>query len=296
MNRTVRLILTLGLAAVLVIGLLGLLLSQFIQATFLSLDFFERSIVSSTYISKVHTAIQEDFAGQSSYVGVPPEVLTAGLDDTRLYLLIVDHLENLNDVLRLRADYQPMSYPADGFYRSLESYIYTYAAENDMTVSEEQLAQLRDVAADSAVIVAQHINLFDLDLVAGTSLFNRALVMLNRIAGWGLFSVLLILAGLLGLSAINWRRWRSSLLSIFTTLWLTASLVLIPSLVLHWFGLPRRLSLGTGYLKLAADTWLTNANNYLLICGATLFAISTTYLLVHFFMAEKRRHRGRKSA
>jgi len=296
MNRTIRLILTVGLAAVLVIGLLGLMLSQFLQATIFSLDFFERSIVSSSYISKVHEAIQEDFEGQSSYVGVPADVLTAGLDDTLLYLLIVDHLENLNDVLRLRTEYQPVTYPADGFYRSLESYINTYAADNDLTVSAEQLAQLQDVADDSAAIVAQHINLFDLDLVAGTSLFSRALNILNRAAGWGTISMLLILAGLLGLLVINWRRWRSSLLSIFSTLWLTASLVLIPSLVLHWFGLPRRLSLGTGYLKQAADAWLTNANNYLLIIGAIGFMISSAYLLAHFFISEKRRHRSRKSA
>ena len=294
MNSTVRLILTIGLSFVLLISLLGLVFSQFLQATFFSLDFFERSIVSSNYINKVREAIDEDFAGQAAYVGVPDEVLTAGLDDTRLYLLIVDHLENINEVLRLQSEYQPVIYPAEPFYTSLAVFINEYAAENNITVSQEQLNQLQEVATDSAAIVARHINLFDLDLVAGTSLFARALGILNRMAGWGALSIVLILVSLGGLFAINGRQWRRSLLSITVTFWLTGSLMLVPSLVLHWFGLPRRLSLGTGYLKLAADNWLSNANNYVLTVGSVILLISTAYLLVHFFLAEKRRHRTHK--
>lgn len=294
MNRTIRLILTIGLGATLIIGIMGLMLSQFLQATFFSFDFFERSIVSSTYIEKVHAAIIEDLEGQSSYVGVPAEVLEAGLDDTRIYLLIVDHLENVNDFFLMQAEFQAVTYPVDLFYSPLETFIIDYAAANNTVVSAEQLTQLEAVAADSAEIVAQHINLFDVDLVFGSSLFLKALGILNRVAGWTTQSILLIILSLGGMLALYWRAWRTGLASAFVAIWLTGSLVLIPALVLSWFGLPRRLSLGTGYLKLAADNWLTNANNFLLATGATLFLVSTAYLLTHFFLSEKRRQRARK--
>ncbi len=251
----------------------------FLRETLFSKSFYVQATAAAEYLPLVRKAIETDMLAQSSFTHIPETVLYAGLDDARIYLMINQHLDRVQAFLTGQAAYEPTTYPAEAFMPALQTFIGQYAARQGTTVSPEQLALLPQVAADSALIVQQHANLVDLSLVTGQPIFTQVIRWLYEIqasANWALVS---LSTALLLLIALHWHHWQRWLIYTLTSLWLAASLIMVPAIVLQAYGLTSRLALESGYLKFAVDRMLTEANQFLLIVGAFAFIITSAGLL-----------------
>lgn len=267
------------LSLVLIVSSLVLLGCLMLRETLFSASYYRTAIAAPEYLPLVRAAIENDLQAQSSYVGIPAETLTAGLDDARIYVLISRHLANVAAYLNGMAPYQPMTYPADAFQEPLNTFIQTYAAANGTAVTAEQTTLLTAVATDSAAIVDSHVNLIDLNRVTSQPLFQQAHRWLYQAQRLALPALLTLAVSGLLLSLLHGRRWRMSLGYALTATWLAASLVLVPAVVLQAYGLTRRLAIQSGYLKFAVDTLLAKANNLLIFWGALFFVLTASGLL-----------------
>lgn len=279
------------LCLVITASTLLLLAVSFLRVTLLKVDFYDQVISSTAYLPLVRSAIEKDLAEQSRYVDIPLEHLIAGIDNNTIYAMLHQHIDNVIDFLNNRTEFAKPTYPAAKFEEPLALFIETYAAENGFVISEEQRQQLRDVAADSALIVQQHVSLINLDLVKDRSFFQKAHQLILRFAGLlPLFIVVFIIA-FVALAALDYRRWRNWLSQILIGLWLAGSVLLVPSLVLDWFALPRRLAIETQYLQLAVGRLLSEFSRYFLIWGYVLFIITSVALITIYMTTPYKRKR-----
>jgi hypothetical protein len=278
------------LCFILVASSLVLAGSLVLRSTIFSADFFRQAISAPEYLPLVRKAIDADLMAQSSYVGIPVETLSAGIDDATLYVMISKHVDNVAAYMNGQADYTLATYPADRIYAILETYMKNTAKKEGYTPSAEQYTLLHAVADDTAKIVQDHSAVFDLGLVNQLSIFKKIHLLLYRLANLGSAALVTILAACLALILINRRDWRQWLRYILTSFWLTASVILVPTVVLQAFGLTRRLALETGYLKFAVDELMTAANTNLIFWSSACLVVCTAgliFLMVHMPKIER---------
>ncbi|MDO8686347.1 MAG: hypothetical protein Q7J78_06735 [Clostridiales bacterium] len=294
MKQSVKCIISILLCLMVVSGSLLLMVSLFLRTTLFSLEYYQEVIISVTYLKQVRQAIEADLLAQSSYVDIPQEVLFAGLNDDKIYLLVSQHLHTVIDYLNYRRPYTKASYPSGLFYDKLAAYMGKYAAEAGFKPSEDQMRLLQEVADDSALIVSKHATLFDLDLIREMPLFQQIQSLLFRIADLAGSGLLVLGSALLGLLILHLQQWRRWLFYDLIGFWLAGSLVMTPAIVLHGFGLTRRLSIGTAYLKYAVDHFLTNANQFFIIRGSIIFLLSSIGLIIYFLASPSYRDKSRR--
>ncbi len=239
-------------------------------------------IAGPSYQPLVKNAILDDLERQANYVGIPLEVLAAGLDDSRVYMMQRQHIENLVTFLNFQDTFRKPVYPADLFREPLQRFIEDYAAAEKLTITEQQLELLDEVAASSAEIVQTHTTLIDLGQLEGSSTFQHSHRLVYDLSHRLSLAVFSWLAALLGLILLNTRAWRSWLNQILTTFWLCGSLMLVPTLVLDRFALHQRLALETPYLRVAVSRLLQRLIQFFLFWGGSLFALSSVALMVLF--------------
>lgn len=279
------------LCLLLLISSLLLLSSLFLRNLVFSTTLYADVISAPAYQSMVYHAIVEDLEKQGRYVDIPADVLAQGLDQSVIYVMQQQHIANLVDFLNFRADFETLVYPAERFRAPLQQFIETYAAEHNITVTDDQLELLDAVAEDSSAIVQLHTTLIDLSQIKDISAFQRGHQLIVTISHrlW-LASIVWIMA-LLGLIGLNWRRWRVWLNQVMVTLWLFSSLLMIPMMVLDSIKLHRRLALETSYLQFAVGQAIHSMIQFFLLWGTALFLISSLTLI---FLFVTRQEAGRK--
>jgi len=262
-----------------ILSALVLLLAIILQNTVFSTSFYQKVTTSTSYISMLKQAITRDLSAQSSYVAIPLENLTAGLDDKQLEESLSLHVQNTVKFLMYQSDFVKADYPVDLFYKPLETFFQSQGETEGYKPSQKQYDLLREVAKDSTAIVEKHVNLLNLDLVKGMSAFkqlHRLLYRISRLIWPAVVFLVVALALLLFLHRTNLRR---ALLYVLSAYWIVGALLSVPTLVLEVFGITRRLAIKTTYLKYAIDTWLTFSNRLFLIFGFGILVASTIGLL-----------------
>lgn len=277
--RIAQNILAILLCIVLVASSLLLVLTLLLRNRVFDASFYIDVIARPAYPLLVRQAILSDLERQSSYVGVPIEVLEAGLDDATLVMKQRQHVVNLAGFLNREEDFVKPEYPSERFLEPLQSFMQDYAQSHQLAFGAEQQAQLREVAQDAAAIVQTHITLVDLSQFGDSTTFQR---MRNLILSWSRQLILLLIPWLLSMLSLiliyrnDWRAWLNRIL---ISLWLAGSLLLVPSLVLERFQLHRRLALETPYLLFAISHLLHDLLQYLIVWGLMLFFLSLVALL-----------------
>jgi hypothetical protein len=275
-------ILSILLCAVIVISTLLLLTAMFMRNLIFNENFYLDVISSPAYQPLVRSAIVTDLDRQSSYVGIPLEVLTGGLDETQVYMKQRQHVANIVAFLNYRANYVAPAFSAEPFVVSLRAFINDYAAENGLEVTQDQLAQLEDVAADAALIVQNHVTLLDLGQIKNSSSFQRTHLLVYNLSHRLAWAFLFWAAALVCLVVLHVRSWRTWLNRFLVSLWLAGSLLLVPTIVLDRFSLHRRLAIETPYLQFAVRSLLQTIIRFYMIWGAALFILASLALVIVF--------------
>lgn len=281
-------ILSVFLCAVIVISTLLLLVSLFMRSLFFREDFYLDVIAAPAYQQLVRSAIVADLDRQSSYVGIPLDTLTAGLDETQIYMKQRQHVANLIVFLNFRADYSAPEFDAEPFLLSLRTFIDAYAAESGLEVTPDQLQQLQAVAEDAARIVQTHVTLIDLGQIKDSSAFQRIHRLVYNFSHRLTWAFIFWVIALIGLILLHVRQWRIWLNRSLISLWLAGSLLLVPTVVLDSFALHRRLAIETPYLQYAVRSLLQSAIRFFMLWGAGLFVLAILALLVLFFTGSDR--------
>jgi len=256
------------------------LFSYFVKSTILSEDFYLGIVATPDYISLVKKAIDTEFEAQSSYVGIPEDVFASMLDDAALHLMLRQHIASATAYMNGLAAFEKPEYPQNLLTAPLDAYIEQETAKSGTVPTQEQYDQMTAVAADSAKIIQNQICLLDLDLVKDRAVFRTFHNGILALRDGFVPSVLLALASCAMLVLLYRKSWRAWLNRILVSFWITGSLLLVPTLVLQFTGLTRRLAIETGYLKYFVDTMLTDMNLYFLAWGAVLFAVTSVVLCV----------------
>lgn len=290
MNQWLRYTISIILCLVIIVSSLLIIAGLFMRQTLFADKFYRQIIASPLYLPMVKEAILTDLAVQSAYVDIPVTYLEAGLDDATLYMMARSHIDNTVDFLNFKADYVKPVYSARLFYEQLVVFINKNAADNHQTVTREQLEQLQDVATDSAAIVQQKICLINLEPVRQFDLFQRMHHLLYLLSVRLIWAAVLLLPALAALFALNWPSWRTGLNLSLISIWLTGSLMLVPSLVLQFYRLPSRLAIETAYLKFAFDQLLTKANQFFLLWGSCFFLITSGAMIALFLTKPHKKH------
>ena len=69
-----------------------------------------------------------------------------------------------------------------------------------------------------------------------------------------------------------------------TSLWILGVLLLVPSIVLEYSGITRRLALQTGYLKNAVDSMIATSSGLTITAGLVLFLLSSMILVARIII------------
>lgn len=267
------------ISGILVVASLVLIGSLFLQNTLFSTSFYRKVTESPIFIPMIKQSIAKDMNSQSSYVGIPIETLTAGLDDNALRTSLNIHIDNLLKYLLQNGDFIKSTYPSELFKKQLDVFIKAEGTKGDYTPTAEQYTLLEDVANDSAVITQRVVNLVNIDLVKNVSEFKRLhrLAILLRLLTWPAILSLIVLLGLLFI--IHRKKVSRAVLFTFSAFWIVGASLMVPAIIVSFSGIAKRLSIQTPYLKFAIDTWLSSANQIILYTGISIFAISTIVLL-----------------
>jgi len=262
-----------------VMASLALIGSLFLQNTLFSSSYYKSVTQSTIYIPLIKQSIAKEMNAQSSYVGIPIETLTAGLEDNALRTSLDSHIDRLIIYLLQKGDFTKSTYPSDLFKKQLDIFIKAEGAKGDYTPTAEQYTLLEDVAKDSAVITEQVVNLVNMDLVNDIAEFKRIYRFANilRMITWPAIASLIVLLGLLFF--IHRKKIARAVLFAFSAFWIVGASLMVPAIIVSFSGIAKRLSIQTPYLKYAIDTWLTVAIQLILYTGIAIFAISTIVLL-----------------
>lgn len=279
MKSKVVTLLSICISAGIVVASLVLIGSLFLQNTLFSTSYYKNVTESEIFIPLLKQAVANDMKAQSSYVGVPLETLTAGLEDNDLRTSLDSHVDKLLIYLLQKGDFTKSTYPSDLFKKQLEIFIKAEGIKGDYTPTAEQYTLLEDVAKDSSVITQRVVNLVNMDLVKDVSEFKRLhrLAIIMRMLTWPAIASLIVLLGLLFI--IHRKKVTRAVLFAFSAFWIVGASLMVPSIIVMFTGIAKRLSIQTPYLKYAIDTWLTAANQIILYTGIAIFAISTIVLL-----------------
>ncbi|MDW7656326.1 MAG: hypothetical protein SCM11_04035 [Bacillota bacterium] len=271
------------LCAVIVISTLLMLTALFMRNLIFNEGFYLDVISSPAYQPLVRSAIVTDLDRQSSYVGIPLEVLTDGLDETMVYMKQRQHVANIVAFLNFRADYVSPEFSAETFTAALRLFIEDYAAANNLEVTSDQLEQLEEVAEDAALIVQNHVTLLDLSQIKNSGAFQRVHLLIYNLSHRLAYAFLFWAAALICLIFLHVRSWRTWLNRSLISLWLAGSLLLVPTIVLDRFALHQRLAIDTPYLQYAVRALLQAIIHFYMIWGAALFGLASLALIILFF-------------
>jgi len=269
---------TILLCAVIALSSLSAILSNFLSTTILSQDFYLGIVATPTYLAKVKDAISLEFKAQSSYTGIPEDVLVSTLDDAALHLMLRSHIASATDYLNGLAPFVKPVYPKELLTGPLLAWLDKEANAQGAAPTQEQKDQMTAVAGDSAVIIQKQICLMDLDLIKGNAAFGSVHQMLMGVKAALLPSILLMLASCVLLVLLNRKAWRVWLNGILVSFWVAGTMLLVPMLVLKFTGLTKRFAIDTPYLKYFVDSVLTDMNLYFLLWGILLFTVTSASL------------------
>jgi len=262
--------------------------SIFLKSTVFSPGFYQKVTTHQNYIPMLESAITQDLSAQSSFVSIPVENLTAGLDESQIKESLRIYVINTIDFLEGKGDFVKATYPANLFYIPLEKFILADGKAQKYTPSKEQYVLLQKVAEDSAIIVEKHVNIINVDTVidivkdkSAINNFQKALLIAKN-TSLPAFLITLILVGLL--IFLHRRNIDRAVLFFCTSLWIVGALMFVPSVALEIFGMTRRMSINTPYIKFAVDTWLTYSNRYFLVAGSILFIFSSIALILRIII------------
>lgn len=267
------------LCILIVLASLSAVFSYFVRSTILSEDFYLGVVATPTYISMVKDAINADFKAQSSYVGIPEEVFASTLDDAELHLMLRKHIASVTAYLNGLSDYSEPEYPMDLLTGPLYAYLEQQSAATGTAPTQDQYDQLASVAKDSAVIIQNQVCLIDLNLVKDRGIFQTAHAQLLHLKNLFVPSLLAMAACSALLVLLYLREWRKWLNGILVSLWVTGTMLMVPTLVLQITGLTRRLAIKTAYLKYFVDSVLSDMNLYFLVLGILIFGITSVSLI-----------------
>jgi hypothetical protein len=256
-----------------------LLTSVWLRSTIFSERYYQQVIANSDYLPLVHQSIEASLMAQASYVGVPDEVLFAGIDDDQIHILLRKHVDNVAAVLNGESEILPLTYPSENFLTPLTTYLEQQNQQSEQTTTAEQTTALHEVADQAAAVVVNHSTLVNLTGILKYSFLAQALTLLAAISRHTLlYSALLIFV--LTISAFLLRKdLRGWLRVILVGSWLSASLILVPTVVLNAFGLTQRLSISIPYFKFAIDQLLTSANLFMIFWSGLVFVITSLGLI-----------------
>ena len=282
-NRKLTTIISLLLCLIIISCTLVLTLIFALGTTIFSQKFYLRLSSSEIYKGFVIDAIEEDISAQSSYVGIPAEILILGLDGQQLGTAMDDYMTRTSDYLNFRSTSVSPQYPSAVFLPALLSFLDKDAEVNEYIPTEQQYSLLREVASDTAGIIEKHLNLFQLDLFNEApffKLFHHRIFTLKEnwpfIFGlWSAASLCLFMIHIRKLS--RWINYQ------FTSLWIAAAIISVPTLIFTLFNLAGRLAIDTPYIQYAAEKFLGSFVNNLFIPGVVLLILSSIILLISFF-------------
>lgn len=289
MKKLLRPLATILLAALLSLCTLLLFASFFIRLTLLAPDFYRQVIADGQYIPLVKQSIADDLLAQASYVGVPDEVLMAGLDDTMIHMILRQHVDNLALALNGQP-IVPIQYDPSHFSGHLDRYLNDFNAQHQLVATPQQLESVQSIAAEASATVVSHGTLVNLEQLTRIRVFQVVLAQVQtfaRLAGLLLLAALALAAALL---LIHRHHLRTGFLATLVSIWLAASILLVPAVTLHVMDLPRRLAIQTPYLKFAVDRLLGQANLQVLIWSALFFVLTTDGLVWLFLTSTHRKH------
>ena len=128
------------------------MLSLVLNTTIYSERYY-KDVFDSSYITKLRSAFLRDMRAQSSYTGIPMEVITAGIDDSVVRQALDSHITSVLSHLKDKKEYTHSSYPPQLFYDHLRQFIDDHAKSEGYTPTDEQYELLLHVAEDSAMIL-----------------------------------------------------------------------------------------------------------------------------------------------
>lgn len=264
---------------------LTLFFSVFLGQTVFSTTLYEKIITSPDYVAMVKSSIIEDLSAQSSYVAIPLEDMTIGIDDSQLMETLRNHARITVKYMNYSGAFVKATYPSDLFYTPLEKFIQKLGTEEGFRPTQDQYNLMHAVAADSAAIVVKHTNLLNMDLTKEVPEFAiiQKILFQIRNAFWLITGLSILLIGILFL--LNRKKISRAVLFFSTSLWIVGALLLVPSIVLEFSGITRRLALQTGYLKNAVDSMIAASSELTMTAGLVLFLLSSILLVARIIVA-----------
>lgn len=277
-------IISIFLCILLALTTLVLCAAVFLKLIVFSDAFYNNVIMGPSYTDMLKDAVIKDLSAQSSYVNIPLEVLSSGIDDEMLAISLEEYFKNNQAFIYFKSEYVKPMYPDAPFYLEVEKYVISINEKEGYAPSQEQDKLLKEVSYDSAEIVEKHISMIDMDMIIDTKLFNKVhlfLYDLNMMIFPLSILTLFLISSLIFLSR---KRTGTAIFYILSSYWTAGALILIPFLVLDRSGLVRRLSIKTAYLKSAIDTFLTLSNRFFIYAGGTIFISATILLLIRSYL------------
>jgi hypothetical protein len=254
--------------------------SFFLGSTLLSESFYLDIIANPTYMTKVKTAIKQDFRMQSSYSGIPENVFEQTLSDDELHTMLRAHIRNAVSYLNTGTEYIEPEYPRESIQQPMYAFLDQYAIENDIVLTAEDYTLVDEVIDDAGKVIQKHICLIDLKLVIGRDIFIRLMELVRMTANMSVPSLIILILSLAILVPVwgvkSWRKW---LLWMMVGLWFPGAIFSVPSFVLAATGLTGRLAIDTPYLKYFVDSVLERTNQFFLLQGLIIFTVSSILLI-----------------
>ena len=283
MKKTFKTIISIILCVLLTTGILVFVVVSTLNAAIFSGNFLSDISDSQDYSNMVMSAIQKDVEAQSSYVGIPADVLLEGFDKEILQVKLNEYVKTTVDFLNYRADFIQMDFPDDFFIPPLTAFLESEASANDYVPTDEQYKLIEEVSWDTSKIIEKHIDLFQLKLLSKATFFKELHHRLYFAGQMGLPALWVILICISCLFMLHGFDTGSALFLQFTSFWTAGCLISIPMTVLGSLQLTTRLAIETPYLKYAVDTVLTNVSDFALFLGILLFILSSIGLTISFF-------------
>jgi hypothetical protein len=256
--------------------------------TIFSEKFFIELSTSKTYKDLVIDVIEEDISAQSSYVGIPAEILILGFDEQKLGTVMNEYMSGTSDYLNFRSSAELPQYPSEVFVPALLAFLEEDAKANSYTPAEQQYSLLLEVASDTAGIIEKHLNLFQLDMFNEAPSFR---ILHHRIftlkENWPLVLVIWFAASFF-LFMMHRRKVYGWVKYQFTSLWTAAAIISVPALVFTIFNLAGRLAIETPYIKFAVERLLDSFIENLLVPALVLMILSSIVLFVYFLRSNRK--------
>ncbi|MBN1623873.1 MAG: hypothetical protein JW903_05860 [Clostridia bacterium] len=288
MNRKklLKTIVSLLLSLLIVISTIALISVTVLRTTIFSEKYYLQLLKSDTYQRLVKDAIESDVEAQSSYVGIPSEVLLAGFNDKLLLAQLNEYMINTARYLNFESDIISPSYSADLFLPALKKFLDNDAAANDYIPTANQYSLLIEVADDTSGIIEKHINIFQLNLFKDAKAFNALHAKVYNFSNLGLYILFSWLISIACLFLLHFRQSRKWIPYLLTSLWLSGSIICIPALVLRLLNLVRQLAIDTPYIKYAMETLHNSLLLGFLLPTLLLFMLSSTGLILYIYRAK----------